>query len=386
MTYNTPHERRVALAAKKETQESVRIASLEATVAANFGEEISASSGAVQTEHTIEHTTTEQQDGATKSKLLEPPMEQQEMCAMSCRRCRSRLFVETDLSAHQAEMHALNRRKLIKDLLKGTANGMALGVEEEEVTVPKCTSYFLAEAPLWLPEECEGVVQGKLLCFKCSTRLGSFSWSGAQCSCGTWVTPSFQIPKSKVDIRMVKFVAPTPRPRPTPETPPTSSTQQEEEEVVSALESMTVADEVVHTGDNDVISNDNFDDERSLRERLHLAWLDNSREANIDGMMAMVDETECSLLTVRKVSLDGPAALRKALEGVKTKFTSVSDPVVGPVQLPSGATRLVVCLPGKEEGTTLYFGEAIWWSPDDRVQHVSRKKLDEDTYESYVQG
>lgn len=39
----------------------------------------------------------------------------------------------------------------------------------------------------------------QLLCPKCTSKLGSFSWWGEQCSCGHWVTPAFQIHKSRVD-------------------------------------------------------------------------------------------------------------------------------------------------------------------------------------------
>lgn len=39
----------------------------------------------------------------------------------------------------------------------------------------------------------------QLLCPKCTSKLGSFSWRGDQCSCGRWVTPAFQIHKSRVD-------------------------------------------------------------------------------------------------------------------------------------------------------------------------------------------
>jgi len=45
----------------------------------------------------------------------------------------------------------------------------------------------------------EGVVEGKLQCVKCEARLGNFNWSGMQCSCGAWVTPAFQLHKSRMD-------------------------------------------------------------------------------------------------------------------------------------------------------------------------------------------
>ena len=94
-----------------------------------------------------------------------------------------------------------------------------------------CTSYFLNEAAMetipWLHatimkqdntdtdththphtqthEDDEGI-EGKLICPnpKCKSRLGSFNWSGSQCSCGSWVVPAVQIVASKVDRKTVE--------------------------------------------------------------------------------------------------------------------------------------------------------------------------------------
>ena len=58
-----------------------------------------------------------------------------------------------------------------------------------------CTSHFLLcdAAPNLTTDE------GKVGCPKCNTRLGTFEWSGMQCSCGAWVAPAIQVVKSKVD-------------------------------------------------------------------------------------------------------------------------------------------------------------------------------------------
>ncbi|KAE8651269.1 hypothetical protein Csa_002640 [Cucumis sativus] len=49
----------------------------------------------------------------------------------------------------------------------------------------------------------EGALEGKLSCAHCEARLGYFNWSGIQCSCGSWITPAFQLHKSRVDISTV---------------------------------------------------------------------------------------------------------------------------------------------------------------------------------------
>lgn len=43
-----------------------------------------------------------------------------------------------------------------------------------------------------------GDTSGKFSCPKCNNRIGSYAWSGAQCACGTWVTPAVMVTLSKV--------------------------------------------------------------------------------------------------------------------------------------------------------------------------------------------
>lgn len=64
-----------------------------------------------------------------------------------------------------------------------------------------CTSYFLTEAPSWLVKQPDQV-SGKIACPKCAAKLGHWSWSGLQCGCASWITPAFQIIKSKVDLKI----------------------------------------------------------------------------------------------------------------------------------------------------------------------------------------
>ena len=75
---------------------------------------------------------------------------------------------------------------------------------------PGCTSHFLmsdAAVESRLVREDE-VHEGDICCPKCSARIGSFNWSGNQCSCGAWVTPAIQITKSKVDESLAALPVP----------------------------------------------------------------------------------------------------------------------------------------------------------------------------------
>ncbi|KAI8573174.1 hypothetical protein RHMOL_Rhmol01G0258100 [Rhododendron molle] len=66
----------------------------------------------------------------------------------------------------------------------------------------ECSSIFV-EPLCWMTAVEEGASEGKLMCAHCEGRLGYFNWSGIQCSCGSWITPAFQLHKSRVDISTI---------------------------------------------------------------------------------------------------------------------------------------------------------------------------------------
>ncbi|XP_010552961.1 PREDICTED: dual specificity protein phosphatase 12-like [Tarenaya hassleriana] len=66
----------------------------------------------------------------------------------------------------------------------------------------QCSSIFV-EPLSWMTPVKEGAMEGKLSCVNCEGRLGYFNWSGIQCSCGSWITPAFQLHRSRVDISSV---------------------------------------------------------------------------------------------------------------------------------------------------------------------------------------
>ncbi|XP_064500590.1 dual specificity protein phosphatase 12 isoform X2 [Pseudopipra pipra] len=105
-----------------------------------------------------------------------------------CRKCRRALFRSSSILSHtEGSGPAAFAHKRITDSARLCGNGHE-----------KCTSYFI-EPVQWMEPALLGVMEGQLLCPKCTSKLGSFSWRGEQCSCGRWVTPAFQIHKSRVD-------------------------------------------------------------------------------------------------------------------------------------------------------------------------------------------
>ncbi|XP_040855762.1 dual specificity protein phosphatase 12-like [Ochotona curzoniae] len=96
-----------------------------------------------------------------------------------CRKCRPSLFQSSSILDHGegSGPMAFAHKRMTPTFL------VAMGTQ--------CTSYFI-EPVQWMESALLGVMDGQLLCPKCSAKLGSFNWYGEQCSCGRWITPAFQ--------------------------------------------------------------------------------------------------------------------------------------------------------------------------------------------------
>mmetsp|Transcript_28383 Transcript_28383/g.60115 ORF Transcript_28383/g.60115 Transcript_28383/m.60115 type:complete len:478 (-) Transcript_28383:141-1574(-) len=103
----------------------------------------------------------------------------------ACKRCRSILFGEEDLEdpPHAQSLHNFRKR--------GAKAGCV------NIASSSCQNHCIAQPLKWMNGCSE--MEGKLHCPKCNTKVGHYSWTGAQCSCGTWVTPAIMVPLSKVD-------------------------------------------------------------------------------------------------------------------------------------------------------------------------------------------
>ncbi len=140
------------------------------------------SSGSDEGEEEKEDAEAESENAQEGEEGESPPLD-----TYKCKKCRHRLFLSSDLEAHES------------------VRPSPLG----------CTSLFLGEdcasrgfraeagaADLALLDD-TGTSQtgnsGKVACAKCGTRVGSWSWLGMPCSCKAWICPGFQITASKVD-------------------------------------------------------------------------------------------------------------------------------------------------------------------------------------------
>ncbi|XP_028328909.1 dual specificity protein phosphatase 12 [Gouania willdenowi] len=107
-----------------------------------------------------------------------------------CRKCRRTLFRDSSILSHPVGKGA-------------TAFSYRKSINFSDDV--QCTSYFI-EPVQWMEQALLGVMDGQLLCPKCNSKVGSFSWCGDQCSCGRWVTPAFQLHRNRVDeIRPVNI-------------------------------------------------------------------------------------------------------------------------------------------------------------------------------------
>mmetsp|Transcript_47476 Transcript_47476/g.122911 ORF Transcript_47476/g.122911 Transcript_47476/m.122911 type:complete len:282 (-) Transcript_47476:146-991(-) len=107
----------------------------------------------------------------------------------SCKMCRKWLFLSRNIITHE-QKKGFSREK--KTQYKKRSKD---GTVTDNVS---CTSTFV-EPLRWM----NGTVamEGRLECpnEKCKSKLGNFSWVGSNCSCGAFITPSFQISTSRVD-------------------------------------------------------------------------------------------------------------------------------------------------------------------------------------------
>lgn len=149
--------------------------------------ELTAYEQILQSQSTTEKVTTSTDNVVTtrdKLHCITPHIPNPELNRFACRKCRTALFGEEDLQdpPHSQSLH--NFSKKMHKVGYGSAKS--------------CQNHFIAQPLSWMGE-CDGV-EGKLHCPKCKTKVGHYSWTGAQCSCGTWVTPAIMIPLSKVDV------------------------------------------------------------------------------------------------------------------------------------------------------------------------------------------
>ena len=126
----------------------------------------------------------------------------------ACRRCRYVLVYENEVIWHaKANAAEKGHGKSISSanstpswqLSLQEGSGGLVGLRPSNF----CHSLFITVPDV---ERVSGALEspsGKLHCPHCQSKIGSFAWYGANCDCGKWVTPAFQISISKVDLKQI---------------------------------------------------------------------------------------------------------------------------------------------------------------------------------------
>ncbi|KAJ2702776.1 tyrosine protein phosphatase yvh1 [Coemansia spiralis] len=111
--------------------------------------------------------------------------------AVRCRKCRFPLVDAANIVDHRAGAGQAEFSYKKRDG-SGTSTPHAFPQNHA------CSSLFV-EPMEWMDGVGDGVIESPIHCPKCCAKLGAYNWAGAQCSCGKWITPSFQIHRSKID-------------------------------------------------------------------------------------------------------------------------------------------------------------------------------------------
>mmetsp|Transcript_4083 Transcript_4083/g.7156 ORF Transcript_4083/g.7156 Transcript_4083/m.7156 type:complete len:343 (+) Transcript_4083:52-1080(+) len=292
---------------------------------------------------------------------LQEEVEEQRVTMFCCQKCRCALFTDQQLSKqHVTGQHEFGYFKQAKDG-KGSR---------------ECSSMFLSEPNQWMSTlAMADEVVGKLNCPKCGHRVGSFSWSGSQCSCGTWIVPAIQVPVSKVDPREI----------------PVSMIPQHcaDLKVPESPEFHDVASqqgEGVQGGEQSRDVKEEEEDPREIRAILHEQWIQHIQDGQIEQAFALVDTSDCSMTTVQKKIFDGKVKVAKVLGASSAKLQGrikIVEPGAVVMPAPSHSTRIIFTV----DGIKGRFGESIWWSSADdsepKVQHIMRVK---DPSDAYLEG
>lgn len=138
---------------------------------------------------------------ATKESQLTNALSTSKKDFYTCRKCGTQLFSKENArvlhEGNQASSSPSSRSSQTSGAVSGIKAAWRRGDMRDNTS--HCSSVFLMEAPDWAADITGN--DGRFACPNCSARIGSFSWSGATCSCGRWVTPSFQFQLSRVDAR-----------------------------------------------------------------------------------------------------------------------------------------------------------------------------------------
>eukprot|EP00924_Labyrinthula_sp_SR-Ha-C_P010393 snap_masked-scaffold_23-processed-gene-5.32-mRNA-1 protein AED:0.30 eAED:0.30 QI:0/0/0/0.5/1/1/2/0/283 len=272
-----------------------------------------------------------------------------------CKHCRTPLFHENHLTTHQKGSHNFSYRRIRKSA---------------DSSSPKhCNSLFIDgnELPNWLYESLQedeetNNIDSKISCLKCGKKLGNYNWSGGQCSCGTWISPAFNVPFSKVDVKEISW---------------------KKVEKLSKLSTKreSVLFEEDHNVDQDISGTNNDEGMKSLKEIfLEKAYSLKKKHENIISLYLKPEQNKyCSLTTPKGVEVTNLEEISARLNKSKMNLESVSEVIVQELCMKlEEMKKLPVSFCTKVElkfksGKIL---EEIWWNLDqEKIVNLIRTRI-----------
>lgn len=118
-----------------------------------------------------------------------------------CRKCRRTLATDANHFRHARHSTVANPSSAYDEHNGLLADILATAGHRPNAHAVGCTESIFVEPMAWMASVALER-QGKLLCPKCQTKVGSFDWAdGCQCPCGALVAPAFYLVPSKVELR-----------------------------------------------------------------------------------------------------------------------------------------------------------------------------------------
>ncbi|KAJ1732997.1 tyrosine protein phosphatase yvh1 [Coemansia sp. Benny D160-2] len=143
-------------------------------------------------EHFKEYGTIERSDIVAGADPLALDPRRMRGLVVRCKKCRRPLVSDANIVDHSAGDGE------VAFSFKKRSNGSGAATPHAFPQNKACSSLFV-EPMAWMDGVTDGLLENKIMCPKCHAKLGSYNWAGAQCSCGKWITPSFQIHRNRVD-------------------------------------------------------------------------------------------------------------------------------------------------------------------------------------------
>ncbi len=129
----------------------------------------------------------------------EQPLDSAPPATFKCARCRLLLFSSADLEPHDVPKPSRGKPMAPRSSVLCTSHFLVEGAAPPTHAEAEQRGLSAGLRRVADPGAAHAEDGGILVCSKCGSKTGAWSWVGLQCSCQAWVCPAFQVTASKVD-------------------------------------------------------------------------------------------------------------------------------------------------------------------------------------------